>query len=82
MGIPSKAKEIFKVHFAKSLHCLEMLRWMQISRVLYSIANDPETANDPQNGPQMILDHEWLNRLQLADHRINFIVITKSKIKR
>ena len=22
---------------------------------LYSTANDPETANDPQNGPQMIL---------------------------
>ena len=22
-------------------------------------ANDPETANDPQNGPQMILDHKW-----------------------
>ena len=22
-------------------------------------ANDPETANDPQNGPQMILDLKW-----------------------
>ena len=22
-------------------------------------ANDPETANDPQNGPQMILDCKW-----------------------
>ena len=22
-------------------------------------ANDPETANDPQNGPQMILDRKW-----------------------
>ena len=21
--------------------------------------NDPETANDPQNGPQMILDRKW-----------------------
>ena len=27
--------------------------------VLYSTANDPETANDPQNGPQMILDRKW-----------------------
>ena len=27
-------------------------------RVLYSTANDPETANDPQNGPQMILDRK------------------------
>ena len=26
---------------------------------LYSTANDPETANDPQNGPQMILDRKW-----------------------
>ena len=25
---------------------------------LYSTANDPETANDPQNGPQMILDRK------------------------
>ena len=24
-----------------------------------STANDPETANDPQNGPQMILDRKW-----------------------
>ena len=22
-------------------------------------ANDPETENDPQNGPQMILDRKW-----------------------
>ena len=22
-------------------------------------ANDPEAANDPQNGPQMILDRKW-----------------------
>ena len=28
------------------------------SKVLYSTANDPETANDPQNGPQMILDRK------------------------
>ena len=26
---------------------------------LYSTANDPETTNDPQNGPQMILDRKW-----------------------
>ena len=26
--------------------------------VLYSTANDPETANDPKNGPQMILDRK------------------------
>ena len=30
-----------------------------ICTVLYSTANDPETANDPQNGPQMILDRKW-----------------------
>ena len=27
-------------------------------RVLYSTANDPETTNDPQNGPQIILDRK------------------------
>ena len=27
--------------------------------VLYSTANDPETANDPQNELQMILDRKW-----------------------
>ena len=26
---------------------------------LYSTANDPKTANDLQNGPQMILDRKW-----------------------
>ena len=26
---------------------------------LYSTANDPETENDPQNGPQMIIDRKW-----------------------
>ena len=26
--------------------------------VLYSTANDPETANDPQNGPPMVLDRK------------------------
>ena len=29
------------------------------SKVLYSTANDPLAANDPQNGPQMILDRKW-----------------------
>ena len=58
-------------------------------------ANDPETANDPQNGPQMILDRkwsllstandperkmEWLG-LELADHRVDFIIITISQVK-
>ena len=31
--------------------------WVNVE--LYSTANDPETANDPQNGPQMILDRKW-----------------------
>ena len=26
---------------------------------LYGTANDPETGNDPQNGPQMILNRKW-----------------------
>ena len=41
------------------------------------------TASDPQSWPQMIPKEkqEWL-RLELADHRVYFIIITKSKIKR
>ena len=27
--------------------------------VLYSAANDPQTANDPQIGPQMIPNRKW-----------------------
>ena len=34
---------------------------------LYSTANDPETANDPQNGPQMILDRKWSPKLTAND---------------
>ena len=30
-------------------------------------ANDPETANDPQNGPQMILDRKWSPTLTAND---------------
>ena len=31
-------------------------------------ANDPETANDPQNGPKMILDRKWSPKLTANDH--------------
>ena len=58
---------------------------------LYSTANDPETANDPQNGPQMILDRKWSPKATENDperkiemawaHRVNFIIITKSQTK-
>ena len=34
---------------------------------MYSTANDPETANDPQNGPQMILDRKWSPKLTAND---------------
>ena len=30
-------------------------------------ANDPETANDSQNGPQMILDRKWSPKLTAND---------------
>ena len=26
---------------------------------MYSTANDPQTRNDPQNGPQLTLDLKW-----------------------
>ena len=36
----------------------ENVRYVQY-RKWSPTANDPETANDPQNGPQMILDRKW-----------------------
>ena len=59
-------------------------------------ATDPETTNDPQNGPQVILDRKWSPKStandpgrkiemtwtqEVADHRVDFIVITKRQIK-
>ena len=34
---------------------------------LYSTANDPQPQNDPQNGPQMILDRKWSPKLTAND---------------
>ena len=51
--------------FRKRLSVLQCLSGSSISRssVQYRkwspTVNDPETANDPQNGPQMILDRKW-----------------------
>ena len=36
----------------------DFTRYATEEEVLYSTANDPETANNPQNGPQMILDRK------------------------
>ena len=47
---------------AKVISCLMGCVWVgeQKKTELYNTANDPETANDPQNGPQiMILDRKW-----------------------
>ena len=40
------------------------------------------TASDPQSRPQMIPKdkQEWLG-LKLADHRVDFIIITISQVK-
>ena len=42
---------------------IELLERQSVSSVQYRkwspTANDPETTNDPQNGPQMILDRKW-----------------------
>ena len=41
----------------------KMAKLFMMSTVQYRkwspTANDPKTANDPQNGPQMILDRKW-----------------------
>ena len=36
---------------------------------LYSTANDPETVNDPQNGPQVIfkVDRKWSRKKHRND---------------
>ena len=36
---------------------------------MYSTANDPETANDPQNGPQVIpkVDRKWSRKKNRND---------------
>ena len=44
----AKPSGSFVRHFVFFLH----------RRGVYSTANDPEIANDPQNGPQMILDRK------------------------
>ena len=53
----------FKLHWSFSvsfnLSNVGKIFWVWIWKGLYSTANDPETANDPQNGPQMILDRKW-----------------------
>ena len=50
---------------------IELLERQSVSSVQYRkwspTANDPETTNDPQNGPQMILDRKWSLKLTAND---------------
>ena len=44
--------------FIKAISAVERKGHANQGGTLYSTANDPETANDPQNGTQMILDRK------------------------
>ena len=43
----------------KLFHCFSIICSTVQYRKWSPTVNDPETANDPQNGPQMILDRKW-----------------------
>ena len=43
--------------FSVETSCYQLVLYCTVPRA-DSTANDPETANDPQNGPQMILDRK------------------------
>ena len=74
------------LNYPRKTWCVQYRKWSPT-------ANDPETANDPQNGPQMILNRKWSSKsiandperkigLKFVDHCVNFIIIiTKSHIK-
>ena len=47
-----KINEFEKYSFYGGLTPVQYRKWSPT-------VNDPETANDPQNGPQMILDRKW-----------------------
>ena len=78
------------------VHCQHrnIFHWSHSRRVLYSTANDPQPRMIPR--PQMILDRKWSPKStandperkigmtwtqELADHGVDFIVITKRQIK-
>ena len=48
-----------------------MVGWLKTGWAKYykytATANDPETANDPQNGSQMILDRNWSSKSTAND---------------
>ena len=51
-GKKTTAKILLNVGSKKRLWYVQHRKWSPTT-------NDPETANDPQNGPQMILDRKW-----------------------
>ena len=48
----SRSENIVAQHIKKKIWTVRYRKWSPT-------ANDPESANDPQNGPQMILDRKW-----------------------
>ena len=54
------AKKQLKKSFRNKFCAVQYRKWSPT-------ANDPETANDPQNGPQMILDRKWSPKSTVND---------------
>ena len=56
-------KDAIKIHRKINIDYESAVQYRKWSLVQYRkwspTANDPETASDPQNGPQMILDRKW-----------------------
>ena len=82
-----------KITFPRFASVLWLRKAFEVTdiEVLYSTANDPETANNPQNGPQMILDRKWSPKSTANDPErkigmawincVNFVIISKSQTK-
>ena len=51
--------------------CAILSNFFVANSALYSTSNDPETAKDPQNGPQTILDRKWSPKSTANDPEFN-----------
>ena len=63
---------ILNFFFSKSLKPIKKLFGHNFERTVQyrkwsPTSNDPETANDPQNGPQMIRDRKWSPKMTAND---------------
>ena len=55
-----QSRKTWNWHFEGKSSTVQYRKWSPT-------ANDPETPNDPQNGPQMILDRKWSPKMTAND---------------